>query len=217
MRRSLLPVALIAGALTLPAAASADVTLQPDTAPAGQFTRLDVRVPTERSTPTKRIVLELPPGFVFASYEPAPGWDVRVGTRKLTDGVRTPGGTMRKEVSRVSWTARSRTSAIPPGAFQDFGLAVRIPDGSPGTKLTFNATQTYQGGEVVHWDGSVDADTPAPQVTLSAGGPSATVQRASALPAPEQEDLPSRTLVIAALAAGGLGLLFGLAGLRSRS
>ena len=47
MRRSILAAAA-AALLLAPAAAQAHVTLQPDTAPAGGFTRLDVRVPNER-------------------------------------------------------------------------------------------------------------------------------------------------------------------------
>ena len=44
MRRSILAAAA-AALLLAPAAAQAHVTIQPDTAPAGGFTRLDVRVP----------------------------------------------------------------------------------------------------------------------------------------------------------------------------
>ena len=59
--------------LLAPAAAQAHVTLQPDTAPAGGFTRLDVRVPNERDDAgTTKVDVQLPPGFIAASYEPVP-------------------------------------------------------------------------------------------------------------------------------------------------
>jgi uncharacterized protein len=41
-------IAAAVGTLAFPAAAAAHVTLQPSEVPAGGFTRLDVRVPTER-------------------------------------------------------------------------------------------------------------------------------------------------------------------------
>ena len=43
-----------------------------------------------------------------------------------------------------------------------------MPDGKPGSEVTFKALQTYQGGEVVRWIGPPDADEPAPTVTLTA-------------------------------------------------
>ena len=52
--------------------------MQPSTAPAGGFTRLDVRVPNERDdTGTMKVDVKLPPGIVTASYEPVPGWTSR--------------------------------------------------------------------------------------------------------------------------------------------
>ena len=48
--------------------------VQPDTGPAGGFTRLDVRVPNERDDAgTTKVDVQLPPGFIAASYEPVPG------------------------------------------------------------------------------------------------------------------------------------------------
>ena len=141
------------GALALPTAAAADVTLQPDAAPAGAFTRLDVRVPTERDVATKRVVLELPPGFAFASYQPVAGWKIRMSQRELVQPLRIDGTDFDHEIARITWTAETKADAIPAGAFQDFGLAVRIPDGEPGQKLTFNALQEYADGETVRWVG----------------------------------------------------------------
>ena len=78
MRRSILAAAA-AALLLAPAAAQAHVTIQPDTAPAGGFTRLDVRVPNERDdAATTKVDVQLPPGFISASYEPVPGWDAKV-------------------------------------------------------------------------------------------------------------------------------------------
>ena len=204
------------GALALPAAADAAVTLQPDAAPAGKFTRLDVRVPTERGVATERVVVELPPGFAFASFEPTAGWRVRMTQRELVTPLVIDGQTFDREIGRITWTAETKADQIPPGGFRDFGLAVRVPDGEPGEKLTFSALQEYADGQIVRFVGAAGSATPAPQVTLDdLPDPSAAATaraQAAARPATASEDLPSRTLVLGALAAGGLGVLLGLAG-----
>lgn len=217
MLRKLLPTATALVALALPATASAGVTLQPDAAPAGKFTRLDVRVPTERGVATRRVVLDLPPGFAFASYEPAAGWRIRMTQRELVQPLRIDGQSFDHEIARITWTAASKADAIPPGGFRDFGLAVRVPDGEPGAKLTFKALQEYSDGEMVRFVDAAGTATAAPQVTLDdVPDPSeAATARAAAAAHPvatAADDVPSRTLVIAALAAGGLGVLMGFAG-----
>jgi uncharacterized protein YcnI len=144
--------AVLAAALALPAAAAAHVTLQPNTAAAGGFTRLDVRVPNERDdSATVKVDVQFPEGFESVSYEPRAGWEV---------AVRRSG----ENVTRITWSG----GRIEPGEFTDFGLSLRIPEGEAGDKLTFKALQTYDDGEVVRWIGPEDADEPAPIVTLTA-------------------------------------------------
>ncbi|MEA2332116.1 MAG: hypothetical protein QOH58_2254 [Thermoleophilaceae bacterium] len=195
MKKTIAMTASVA-ALALPATAGAHVTLQPSEVPAGGFTRLDVRVPNERdNAATTKVDLQLPPGFESVSYEPAPGWGVKVTRRG-------------KDVGRITWTGDGRTGIIEPGEFQDFGLSLAVPD-RPGEALTFKALQTYDSGEVVRWIGAPDSDEPAPQVRLAgaeASGPGA--------PAPADEDDGAPVwLAVAALALGALGLLAGAAGL----
>src|SRR3954447_21020054 len=116
--------------------------------------------------------------------------------------------------------------AIPPGAFEDFGLSVQIP-GKAGDKLTFKALQTYSDDEVVRWIGAEDSDNPAPVVTVEAakeadhGASHTDDAEATATPAARQsatagtppEDSQSNTLAIVALIVGALGLIAGTAGL----
>jgi len=198
-------------ALLAPAAASAHVTLQPDSAPAGGFTRLDVRVPNERDDKgTTKVEVQFPSGFEHASYEPAAGWDVEVARKG-------------DFVDTITWTAASEQDAIAPGQFRDFGLSVGVPEGEPGDALTFKALQTYAGGEVVRWIGPADGESPAPQVTLTeaegeGGAAHAAEEEAAAAPAstpaqPAADDGGSDTLAIVALAVGALGLLAGATGL----
>jgi uncharacterized protein len=196
MRRTIL-AAVAAATLLSPAAAQAHVTLQPGEAPAGGYTRLDVRVPNERDdAATTKIDIQFPPGFESASYEPVPGWKVKVAKK---------GG----EVDRLTFSGGS----IAPGEFQDFGLSLKMPEGKPGDTLTFKALQTYDNGEVVRWIGPEDSDDPAPAVTLAAGeggAHAAPAQTAAAAP-PAQDDGGGDGLAIAALVVGALALIAALA------
>ncbi len=88
-RRTLIAAAALAVAAAAPAAAGAHVTVQPNEVPAGQFVRVDVRVPNERDDAgTRKVQVRFPPGFASASFEPVPGWDVRVTRRKAREADR---------------------------------------------------------------------------------------------------------------------------------
>jgi periplasmic copper chaperone A len=215
-------------ALALPAAASAHVTIQPNTAAAGGFTRVDVRVPNERDDAgTTQVRVQLPPGFTSASYEPRPGWKVTTKKVKLDQPIKTEDGFEIDEgIGEITWTGDGKQGVIAPGQFVDFGLSLKMPDGNAGDKLTFKALQTYDDGEVVRWIGPEGSDNPSPAVTLTAaaaeeghGAPSSsarseqTAATAPASTAAESSGGGSDTLAIVALAVGGLGLAAGIAGL----
>ena len=158
-------IASIAAAAA-PAVASGHVTLQPAEVPAGEFKRLDVRVPNERDdASTTKVRVKFPPGFIFVSHEAVAGWDAKVTMAKLATPVEVFGEKRTEQVDTVEFSTDG--NGIAPGQFQDFGLSVGLPD-KPGTTLTFRATQTYSSGEVVRWIGAPDADEPAPQVKLLA-------------------------------------------------
>jgi uncharacterized protein YcnI len=219
MKRQAIGFAL-AATLVLAPAAAAHVTLQPESVPAGGFTRLDVRVPTERDVPTTKVEVQFPPGFLFASYEPVPGWNIEITKRKLDKPVEQFGEQITEEVDRVIFTG----GQIGPGEFQDFGLSVGVPDKPAGSALTFKALQTYQGGEVVRWIGPSDSEEPAPQVQLTAaeeeGGAAAPAEEEQrtqpAASTEEDDDGGSDTLSIIALVVGIAGLAAGLAALLTR-
>jgi uncharacterized protein YcnI len=215
MLRTAFITALALGA-ALPAAAQAHVTLQPGTAVAGAYTRLDVRVPNERDdASTSKVEVQFPDGFAAASYEPVPGWDVKVTKKTLAKPIQTDDGEITEGVDTIAWTAKSEADAIPPGAFKDFGLSVQIP-GKPGDKLTFKALQTYTGGEVVRWIGAEDSDNPAPVVSVTAPESASAAPATTATPTPtsavtvgsDEDD----SLAVVALIVGALGLVAGIAG-----
>lgn len=231
MKRITLVTAAAAGALALPAAAQAHVTLQPKTAPAGAYVVENVRVPNETDdATTTKVVVQFPEGFAGASYQPVDGWDVKVVKAKLATPIKTDDGEITEGVKTITWTADSKEDGIAPGQFQDFPLSVQIP-GKAGDTLTFKALQTYSDGEVARWIGDPEADKPAPTVAVtdalddhhaSAAKPSggtATTEEASApataaaVDADGDDDSDSNTLAVVALIVGALGLLAGGAGL----
>jgi uncharacterized protein YcnI len=229
VRRTILAVA--AALLLAPAAAQAHVTLQPNTAQAGGYTRLDVRVPNERDdAATTKVDVQLPPGFISASYEPVPGWDVKVTTGKAEQPIDAGEGLKSDmQVSQITWTGDDKQGKIAAGEFQDFGLSLKMPDGKAGDKLTFKALQTYDDGQVVRWIGPEDADEPAPVVTLTAAGdggghgaPAAPASSgsgdqsaapASAPAASSSDDGGSDTLAIVAVVLGAIALIAALGAL----
>jgi uncharacterized protein len=161
--KSLAVVALLALALLVPAAAEAHVTLQPNEAPEGAYTVLDVRVPNETdSANTTEVAVQLPEGFGDVSYQAVPGWQVKVVHDKLKKPIETDDGPVTEGVSEVIFSG----GKLPPGEFQDFPLSVQIP-GKAGEELTFKAVQTYDNGEVVRWIGAPETEHPAPQVLVT--------------------------------------------------
>jgi uncharacterized protein YcnI len=224
-RKRTVVLATTIAALAAPAAAQAHVTLQPTSAPAGAFTVLDVRVPTELdNASTSKIDVKFPDGFAAARYQAVPGWKVRVTTKKLATPIQTDDGPITEGVDRMVFTRTSTSGGIKPGQFQDFPISVQIP-GKAGDKLTFKALQTYSNGTVVRWIGAPGSDQPAPQVTVTAaaqaGAAAAGTHHGSGAGAASGGSPPSQPataasddggsdgLSIAALAIGALGLLFG--------
>ena len=197
---------MLGGALLLAPAASAHVTVNPNSVPADSFSRFAIRVPNERpGAATTKVVLQLPEGLFFVSFQPKPGWKRTVTMVKLDPPVDVFGEKQTERVATVTWEG----GTIAPGEFDEFGMSVKVP--SEETTLVFPATQTYSNGEVVRWIGEPDADTPAPRVTLTAA-----VEETQATPT------PAPTETTEAVAADdddgdddldGLALAFGIAGL----
>lgn len=205
------------GSLAVAPSASAHVTLQPSEAPAGEFTRLDVRVPNERdNASTAKVDVQLPDGFLFVSTEPVPGWEAKVRREKLATPTKVFGEKISEQVKRVTFTAQDDGAKIGPGQFIDFGLSLLVPK-KPNTTLTFKALQTYDSGEVVRWIAPPDAEEPAPEVKIvaaaaeGAGEDTGTAARASG-----EDDDASKGLGIAALVLGILGVVLGGAALATR-
>jgi MYXO-CTERM domain-containing protein len=198
-------------ALSLPGAAGAHVTVQPQEAPAAGFVVENVRVPNEdEKAGTTKVSVEFPPGFAEVSFEPVPGWKVAVKHAKLAKPITTDeGDKLTEQVSQVTWSG----GRIGPGEFQDFPVSLQMPD-KPDTTLTFKAVQTYDNGKVVRWIGPPDAEEPAPQVKVVAAESAGSAKDTGSSSGGEDED--SDALTIVALIVGALGLLAGGAALLTR-
>ena len=203
-----LAAATAAAALALPAAAQAHVTVNPREGTAGAFTKLDIRVPNERSNAsTVKVQLQLPDGFAFASYEPRADWRVRVTRERLATPIQTEDGEITEGVKRMTWTGDGTgLGRIAPGQFFEFPISVQIPESAAGKTLTFKAIQTYSNGEVVRWIGAPGSDTPAPTLTVAAAAAASGGGHGAAAPATESGD-GGGTLGVIALIVGGVGLV----------
>jgi uncharacterized protein YcnI len=223
--KPLIAIAAVLGLLAVPGSAWAHVSVEPSSAPAGEFVRLDLRVPNELdNASTTKVDVQFPSGFIFASYEAEPGWKVTVKRRKLDKPVTSEGEKLTDEVRRITWTGSGADGKIGPGQFKDFGLSVQIPD-KAGTKLKLPAIQTYSNGKVVRWIGSEGSEEPAPIVDVTAAsgeeagasgasgatGASGDTEETSGSSSDESSsgDEDSKTLSIIALVVGGLGLVLG--------
>jgi uncharacterized protein YcnI len=166
IRLALLAVAVAAVALALVGVAQAHVTVHPNALPAGGFTVININVPNERdNASTTKIDVQFPARLFSASTGALPGWRGRVITKKLSKPVQIePGFSVSSRIDRVVFSG----GRIGPGQFLSFPVSILVPDGKPGTLLTFKALQTYSNGEVVRWIGNPSADEPAPQVALRA-------------------------------------------------
>ncbi len=173
-------VVVATAALSLPAAASAHVTVNPRELTTGTYSIMNVRVPNERDDKgTRTVDLRLPAGFYSVSYKKVAGWKVTVTRAKLPRPVKLGSGfEVDEQVTRIVWrTSRRQGGIIEPGQYEEFPLSVRVPDGVAGSSLMFKAYQTYEGGERVRWSkADPDADTPAPRVRLLAA-PARTAQQ----------------------------------------
>jgi uncharacterized protein YcnI len=150
MKKSTIAAASILGAgllfaVAAPLAASAHVTIADNTADAGDYTLLTIKVPNESATAaTTSVVLHLPTDTPFdsVSYVPTPGWTTTV------------------TADAVTWTGGEITD----GQLQLFQVSVGpVPDVD---SVTLPVTQTYDDGTVAEWNG--EGDEPAPVLYVNA-------------------------------------------------
>jgi uncharacterized protein YcnI len=100
---------------------------------------------------TTSVRVEIPAAITVARPRALSGWTVVIEHSPLATPVPAEGGGMLTErVSAVTWTGR-----LPDEAFEEFGLAAKLP-AAPGP-LAFPVIQTCEKG-VVHWSEVAGAD-----------------------------------------------------------
>lgn len=226
IRRGAASVAVAGVLLAVPAAAAyAHVTINPNTASAGDYATLTVKVPTEKANAsTTKLEIDLPTDhpFTSVSYQPVPGWSAVVTTAKLAKPVTTDDGTITEAPTKIVWTA-SKGAAIKPQQFQQFPISVGAV---PNVKsLSFVAVQTYSDGSVVKWDqptkaGQPEPEHPAPVLTVGAASNTATDAPTVAAAAPKSQTNDSDKGVwfgVAGMAVGVGALLVALYAATRRS
>lgn len=157
LRRAL--VGLAAGAalaVAAPLAASAHVTVNPDTATPGSYATVNFRVPTESETAsTVKLEVALPTDTPLSAVlvQPVPGWTATVEKGALPAPVEVEGNTISDAALKIVWQADPGIG-IGQDQFQIFSAVLGpVPDTG---SIVLPATQTYSDGEVVNWAATPD-------------------------------------------------------------
>jgi uncharacterized protein YcnI len=210
------------GVLATASAAQAHVTVNPNEASQGGYTRIAFRVPTESdTTSTTKLEVDLPTDQPIASVaiQPVPGWTGTLVKTKLPKPITNDDGEVTQAVTQITWTANSADTAIKPGQFQEFPVSLG-PLPKTGS-ITFKALQTYSDGSIVRWidlvtPGQAEPDHPAPVLTLTPASDDSVAGVSSAAPAdqagaPEHgsSDTAALTVAIIGAALGLVGLVLG--------
>lgn len=163
-----------AGALALGLAipASAHVTGDRDTVPAGGYTQVAFTVPHGcEESPTRQIAVQIPEGILDAAPQVLAGWDVETTTEALDEPVESSDGEQQTErVGEITWTAQPGNE-LPSPYRQVFTVGFKAPE-TVGERLFFKIVQTCTEGETA-WieetaEGDEEPEHPAPFVDVVA-------------------------------------------------
>ncbi|QJW34953.1 YcnI family protein [Cellulosimicrobium protaetiae] len=240
--RALGATALATGLVVVGAgAASAHVTVKPDTTEAGAYALLTFGVPHGcGESSTTKVSIQMPEQIVAVTPSVNPGWDVEKVMEDLAEPVDDGhGGEYTERVAEVVYTAKT---PLPDGYRDAFVLSLKLPE-AEGETLVFPTVQACEEGESawvqVPAEGE-DADAlelPAPMFELTAaegdghgtsaetapedeaadGGTDAQAASADGAPAATSAEAATPVATWVALGLGAAGLVLGLlAFLRTR-
>lgn len=172
-RLGVVAAGVVAGLAVAAGAASAHVTVNPNSATQGGYTKLTFRVPNEKasaSTTKVEVVVPTDNPIPSISVKPVPGWTAVIERSKLATPVKDDDGNeVTDAISKITWTA-SGDAAIKPGQFQEFDISAGpLPQVD---QIVFKALQTYSDGDIVRWidvpRAGEEVDHPAPVLKLAA-------------------------------------------------
>jgi uncharacterized protein YcnI len=135
--------------LFVPATAGAHAVVYPKASAPGAYERYVLRVPNEKDAGTIRIEMRFPLGVRVISFQEVTGWSLEVA--------RDSAG----EIRSAAWTGR-----LSPDRFVEFPFMAVNPQ-RPDS-IRWEASQTYEDGEVVNWAGDPESSTPASFTTIVA-------------------------------------------------
>lgn len=156
-------------------AASAHVTVNPESTEAGGYTHLTFSVPNESETAnTNKIKIQLPKDtpFTSVSTKPVPGWSAEIVRGELPEPATVQGTTITEAPLSVVWTADNKSSQVSQNEYQSFSLSVgTLPEA--GTDVALPVSQFYTDGEISKWDDvpsgdGAEPESPAPLFTTTA-------------------------------------------------
>lgn len=202
--------------LGVPLAASAHVTVNPNTATPGSYATVNFRVPTESETAsTVKVEVTLPTDTPLTAVlvQPVPGWTATVEKGALPAPVEVDGNTISDGPLKIVWQA-DPGAGIGQDQFQNFSAVLGpVPDTG---HIVLPAVQTYSDGEVVNWSATPDEvaadDTlePAPVLYINdappATGHGASHDTATAAPADDHDMAAASSTDGSAGAALGLSI-----------
>jgi uncharacterized protein YcnI len=167
-RRSIRGAVVAAGAVFFvglgATAASAHVTVAPETATQGAYAALVFRVPGERDDAnTVKVDVQLPADLPLASVrvKPHPGWSYEIKKTKPSTPVEADGAKVTETVSEIIWTAEDQKAGIRPDEYDEFAVSAGpLPKAD---SMVFKTLQYYGNGEVVRWIQEPQANAPEPE------------------------------------------------------
>ena len=168
LRGSIRGAAVAAGAVFFvglgATAASAHVTVAPETATQGAYAALVFRVPSERDDAnTVKVDVQLPAGLPLASVrvKPHPGWSYEIKKTKPSTPIEAHGAKVTETVSEIIWTADDQKAGIRPDEYDEFAVSAGpLPKAE---SMAFKALQYYSDGEVVRWIQEQQPNAPEPE------------------------------------------------------
>lgn len=109
-------------------AANAHISLEYQVASAGSGYKATFRVGHGcGESPTREIVVTLPPGVEGAKPMPKAGWTIAIERERLAQPRTDHGKTIAEEVRRIRWTANTPADALPNAFYDEFVLQARMP------------------------------------------------------------------------------------------
>ncbi|WP_088809545.1 MULTISPECIES: YcnI family protein [unclassified Listeria] len=130
-----------------PALVSAHVSVSPSESQTGAYETYTMKVPVEKESNTTKIVLKMPAGATYVSYEPVAGFKT----------------TFDKSKNVITWEATG--AGILPGQFMRFSFIASNPE--KAAQLNWDAFQYYADGSIVEWTGDANSDTPHAVTTVN--------------------------------------------------